>query len=191
MPTNFTQEERDVLTKKLFEKGIQLLKENGYKKMKVSLIAEAVGIGTGTFYHFFKSKDAYVIWLIQQRKKDAMNQFVQLALEYSDNIPMSALETYFNDMLTNYNIYRYLNQQEYDHLQKQYHLLQDREEKIEQQAHFMMSKLQTTKGVEAFKLFSEAYTILVIGTSDESKLNSAYTQDAIQALIHAACSILY
>ena len=41
-----------------------------------------------------------------------------------------------------------------------------RQSKIEENAKFMMSKLATTKSIDDFFLFSEAYTIIIIGTSD-------------------------
>ena len=191
MPTNFTQEERNLLLQKFYKQGDILLKTYGYKKMKVSLIADEIGIGTGTFYHFFKSKDEYVLWLIKKRKLDAMDQFNQLANKFPNGIPMHELESYFFNMITNYNIYRYLNQEEYNHLQNKYDLLKNRDQNIEETAKYMMQKLDTTKSIESFKQFSECYTMIIIGTSDLTKLNKQYTDDAIKALIHAACSFLY
>lgn len=53
--------------------GYDLIREVGLKKMKVSMIAERADIATGTFYHFFDSKEAYVKALLeaQDRKMQA------------------------------------------------------------------------------------------------------------------------
>ena len=191
MPTNFSQEQRDALFNKFYEQGDGLLSSLGYKKMKIVDIANAVGIGTGTFYNFFKSKDEYILWLIGKRKAEAIAKFNMLADEYDNQIPLFALEQYLYDMVSNYNIYRYLNQEEYNFLQDKYGLLDRRDEKIAENAIMMMSKLDTDKSIDSFKVFSEAYSIVVIGTSDLSKLNENYLDEAIRNLVNAAASILY
>lgn len=73
MPANFTQEQRQMIQEKLIAVGYDLIREVGLKKMKVSMIAERADIATGTFYHFFDSKEAYVKALIeaQDRKMQA------------------------------------------------------------------------------------------------------------------------
>lgn len=73
MPANFTQEQRQMIQEKLIAVGYDLIREVGLKKMKVSMIAERVDIATGTFYHFFDSKEAYVKALLeaQDRKMQA------------------------------------------------------------------------------------------------------------------------
>lgn len=73
MPANFTQEQRQMIQEKLIAVGYDLIREVGFKKMKVSMIAERADIATGTFYHFFDSKEAYVKALLeaQDRKMQA------------------------------------------------------------------------------------------------------------------------
>ena len=78
MPANFTEEQRQKIRDKLIAIGYDLIREMGLKKMKVSIIAERAEIATGTFYHFFESKEKYVAALmeeqdrIQQRKLGIM-----------------------------------------------------------------------------------------------------------------------
>lgn len=191
MPANFTKEEREVLIRKFYEQGYILLKSFGYKKLKVSDIASSVGIGTGTFYNFFKSKDEFIIWLIKTRKQEALDQFLSLSKEYPKGIPLKAMEEYLFKTISNYNIYRCLTQDDYNILQKKYGLLDNRFEKTEENGRLMMEKLATTKSIDDFLLFSEAYTIIIIGTSDLNKLNPQFTDKVIKELIHSACKFLY
>lgn len=64
MPTNFTKGQREVLYAKRIETGYTLIQEVGLKKMSIVLITKRVNIATGTFYHFFDSKEAFVQALI-------------------------------------------------------------------------------------------------------------------------------
>ena len=66
----FQEEERKEVRKKMLEAGIPLLKEYGMTHMSVSKIADAAGIGKSTFYNFFTSKEAYVLELIQYRRRE-------------------------------------------------------------------------------------------------------------------------
>lgn len=191
MPANFTKEEKVILIEKFYKQGYILLKKFGYKKLKIVDIASSVGIGTGTFYNFFKSKDEFIIWLIKKRKDETVEQFLSLSKEYPDGIPISAFEQFLFDTISYNNIYRCLTQDDYNILQEKYALLDSRNEKIEENAKFMMNKLATTKSIDDFFLFSEAYTIIIIGTSDLNKLNSNLTNTVIKTLIHSACQLLY
>ena len=69
MPANFTEEQRKSIRERLLDIGYQLIREVGLKKMKVSMIAERAEIATGTFYHFFESKEDYVQALIEAQEK--------------------------------------------------------------------------------------------------------------------------
>lgn len=191
MPANFTKEERETLIQKFYEQGYALLRSLGYKNLKISDITASLGIGTGTFYHFFKSKDEFILWLIRQRKQESLAQFLALSEEYPTGIPIEALEKYLYDVISNYNIYRCLSQRDYNLLQKKYALLERRTEKIAENGVLMMERLATSKTLDDFKRFAEAYTILIIGTSDQSKLDPDFSDQAIKALIHSACQLLY
>ena len=78
MPANFTEEQRSEIRKKLIDTGYELIREMGLKKMKVSVIAQRTDIATGTFYHFFESKEDYVAALIDEQGKEWQGQFFTL-----------------------------------------------------------------------------------------------------------------
>lgn len=76
MPANFTEEQKLEIREKLLTVGYELIREIGLKKMKVSIIAERSGIATGTFYHFFASKEAYVTALIDEQGRKYQEQIL-------------------------------------------------------------------------------------------------------------------
>jgi AcrR family transcriptional regulator len=53
----FTQKEKEVIFSKLRTSGEELFTKYGLKKVTVDDIAERVGIGKGTFYHFYSNKE--------------------------------------------------------------------------------------------------------------------------------------
>ena len=69
MPANFTEEQREQIREKLIGIGYDMIREIGLKRMKVSMIAKRADIATGTFYHFFDSKESFVIALIQEQDR--------------------------------------------------------------------------------------------------------------------------
>lgn len=187
MATSFSEEEREKIFKDLYEKGYLLLEERGMKQLTIKDLAESVGIGTGTFYNFFQNKEDFIIQLIRKRKEESMHKFEALSLKYQEGIPFEACKKYFLENLKENNIYRLLRQDEYDDLIKK----MPPEDHSLEMGKYILSKLKTKKKLEDFYLFSEAYKIIVIGSSDISKLNEQYLDQSLEQLVHAACSFLY
>ena len=67
-PRVFCEEEREGKRREMLETGFALLKEYGMTHMSVDKITSAVGLGKGTFYHFFKSKEDFVYQLIEYQR---------------------------------------------------------------------------------------------------------------------------
>lgn len=65
MPTRvFSEKERERIRQQMLEAGFPLLKEYGMTHTSISKITEAAGIAVGTFYKFWKNKEAYMAELI-------------------------------------------------------------------------------------------------------------------------------
>ena len=79
MPANFTEEQRTTIRARLITIGYDLIREMGLKKMKVSIIADRADIATGTFYHFFQSKEDYVTALIAEQGGAWQEQFFNIS----------------------------------------------------------------------------------------------------------------
>lgn len=56
----FNKEDRETLRRKMLQAGLPLLKQYGMTHMSVAKITDAAGIGTSTFYNFWKNKEEYV-----------------------------------------------------------------------------------------------------------------------------------
>ncbi|MCM1050166.1 MAG: TetR/AcrR family transcriptional regulator [Clostridiales bacterium] len=71
MPKIFSQEDRELLTNKILETGINKLETKRYKNISVEEIAADVGVAKGTFYSFFPSKEAFFYEVMQYIKEKA------------------------------------------------------------------------------------------------------------------------
>lgn len=58
MPRGFSEEERAHIEARLLETGRELFERQGLRKTNVAELADAAGIGKGSFYLFFPSKEA-------------------------------------------------------------------------------------------------------------------------------------
>jgi AcrR family transcriptional regulator len=66
MPKAFTDNEKELIKKRLLEQGYKLFSAYGLKKTNVEEIAKAAGISKGAFYHFYVSKEALFMDVIEQ-----------------------------------------------------------------------------------------------------------------------------
>ena len=96
MPANFTEEQRQDIREKLIRVGYDMIREMGLKKMKVSLIAQRAAIATGTFYHFFASKEAYVEALIQEQDLKMQAQLLPV-IQTSGKLTVEQAIRWFRD----------------------------------------------------------------------------------------------
>lgn len=74
----FSEEERKEIESKMFEAGMELIKEYGLTHASVTRITQAAGIGKSTFYNFFASKEEFVIALIRYERQKAMQMITGL-----------------------------------------------------------------------------------------------------------------
>ena len=189
MPANFTETEKQAIFSKLYEEGYKALEKCGLKKMNIRDLAKAVGIATGTFYNFFPGKEDFVYHLILKKREDSLSAFTNLSTKYPDGIPYSEASSFFYQNLKNNNIYQFLTEDECNMLIKKFHPDEDKHFLLT--AEFIMSKLATDKGQQEYALFNESYKILIIGTSDSSKINRKLLDSTLKPMVETACRLLY
>ena len=72
----FTDEQRDELRNAMLEAGFPLIKEYGVTHTTISKITNAAGIAKGTFYHFWKNKEEYLVTLIHYHRQKVLQLLV-------------------------------------------------------------------------------------------------------------------
>jgi len=75
----FSVSEKAAVKKRLNEKGIELFSKFGLKKTSIDDITKCAGIGRGTFYLFYRSKEDFFLSIIEETeqtvKKNIMGKF--------------------------------------------------------------------------------------------------------------------
>lgn len=73
MPKAFTEEERLKIKEKLMETALDLFHNKGTKSLSIAELTKRAGIAQGSFYHFWKDKDALIIELIVYRANQKLH----------------------------------------------------------------------------------------------------------------------
>ncbi len=64
MPPIFSSEDKEKIKQELLTTGMSVIKEKGIKKTSIDEITKRVGIAKGTFYHFYPSKQRFIMDII-------------------------------------------------------------------------------------------------------------------------------
>jgi AcrR family transcriptional regulator len=81
MPKAFTEQEKELIRKRLLEQGHRQFSAYGLRKTNIEELAEAAGISKGAFYLFYASKEALfmdVVEQIEQRFRQELLSMVDL-----------------------------------------------------------------------------------------------------------------
>ncbi|WP_458208878.1 TetR/AcrR family transcriptional regulator [Haladaptatus sp. NG-SE-30] len=84
MPS-FSEEKRDQVKESLRNTGRELFTRQGIRKTTISELTEPAGIGTGTFYQYFDSKEALYIDILEQESKEVIPRLLRESFETHDD----------------------------------------------------------------------------------------------------------
>ncbi|MCR5321520.1 MAG: TetR/AcrR family transcriptional regulator [Lachnospiraceae bacterium] len=70
-------DERIQIREKIIEAALELIKQLGVTHTSVSRITEQVGIGKGTFYHYFASKEELIYVLMEKQAEESGQDFLR------------------------------------------------------------------------------------------------------------------
>lgn len=99
MPANFTEKEREKIRCDLIDTGFQMSRECGLKGMTVSKLAERCHIAKGTFYHFFPSKEEFVLALFTEANRRETEELAVL-LRGRDKLPIDEMLLWYRSLFT-------------------------------------------------------------------------------------------
>lgn len=107
-PKIFSYAEREEIKIKMFEVGLELLKQYGMTHMSVEKITAAAGIGKSTFYNFFSSKEAF-IYALMQYERSLFWQYLDACLDGREKMTQREGEELLKKIIfSTSSVYQYL-----------------------------------------------------------------------------------
>jgi len=85
MPRGFSEDEKLKIRNKLIEKGSELFGRYGLKKTSIDDIVKAAGIAKGSFYKFFKTKEALCFACMEVQELAMQDKYLVPILTRSEN----------------------------------------------------------------------------------------------------------
>ncbi len=79
----FTDEEKKEIRKELMEVALDLFHDKGIKSLSIKELTKRVGIAQGSFYNFWKDKDALIIDLIAYRSDQKLKLIEEEGLNFT------------------------------------------------------------------------------------------------------------
>lgn len=78
MPKIVTNEERELIREAIYEKTVQLIKEKGIRAITVDDVVRAVGIGKGSFYSYYPSREACLFEVIKRCEREVFSRMEKM-----------------------------------------------------------------------------------------------------------------
>ncbi|MFZ5351333.1 MAG: TetR/AcrR family transcriptional regulator [Bacillota bacterium] len=77
MTKAFNDKEKEIIKRKLMEKGKEMFELYGLKKTSISDLTKAVGIAQGSFYSFFESKELLYYEIVEQIHEEIQEKLLK------------------------------------------------------------------------------------------------------------------
>ena len=99
MAKAFSEEEKELIKTKIMETALDLFHDKGTKALSIQELTRRVGIAQGSFYNFWKNKDALVLDVMRYRSKQKL-EIVEQRFDESLKNPVGFLTQiiYVNSM---------------------------------------------------------------------------------------------
>lgn len=70
----FSDDEKESIKSSLVSKGLELFRNQGLKEVSIRTLTQAAGIAQGGFYTFFKDKEDFILYLIELRVSQKLDE---------------------------------------------------------------------------------------------------------------------
>ncbi|HAS72597.1 MAG TPA: hypothetical protein DCS67_00460 [Clostridiales bacterium UBA8960] len=117
MPNIYTDEVKLNIKTDLMNEARHVIIRDGYNKLRIENLTKKVGIAQGTFYHFFKTKEALILEMALSYQHD-VDAHVKELIAHNGFITSDDFTRIYQNMFLSdeNNIFRYLRRADIEHL---------------------------------------------------------------------------
>lgn len=98
MPAIFTEERKKQIRKQLLDDGRKMLLKQGITKMNLNELARKAGIAKGTFYHFFPSKQEFILEIIHSYQNEKIEELKQLVVNKQEKLTIEETKVWYKTL---------------------------------------------------------------------------------------------
>ncbi len=193
MPPIFSFEKREEIHVTLLEIGIRMIKEKGIKRMTIDDVAEQAGIGKGTFYHFFKSKEWFVHDVIQFSKEkiyDTINKAIAERGGIDKETFLHLLRTF--SFTGENNIISFMSMEDEEWLRKklpgEYSLNPEKEEKT---ADLIFKQMIGARSSLNYHVIANMIKIMAMASENKAELHQDALEENLSLMTDMLCNYIY
>lgn len=191
MPAIFNEKNRIFYEQRLLETGLELIKQNGLKGLRIDTITRKAGFAKSTFYTFFSSKEEFINKIaVYERKKT--QEALQQSLDQNGKMNKETAKKFFAiQFLSDANIYPYLSTEDYEYLKARCpELFQLNPQSDEENTKWLLSKMGTSNECD-WKLFSNYIKAIVTVTIHAENLYKDRYRETIEQMIDGLVNYLF
>ena len=181
----FKEEEKETLKRKMLEAGLPLLKQYGLTHMSVAKITAVAGIGTSTFYSFWKNKEEFVVSLSNYQETRILQKILTPEMKAGKVKPGKEEVRRFLKDLTDesVSIIPWLNLEDESRLFQHSDALIPDEEKESEKTENLLAMVEGVRQDIHPAVIANLVKILALSVESASELHSSAYNETIDCLI--------
>lgn len=180
-PQIFKEEEREEKRIEMLEKGFVLLKEYGMTHMSVNKITSAVGLGKGTFYHFFDSKEDFVYQLIEHQRTKFWG-YMEMLKDGKEKMTEENGKVLLRGIICNEDsVYQYLSMNEAKDVSEKSDSMPNLEEEAEV-LKFLFDNIENVRSEPNYGVISNLLKIMAMAAGSKKYLHESKYDETLDSL---------
>ena len=189
----FTDEQRDELRNAMLEAGFPLIKEYGVTHTTISKVTNAAGIAKGTFYHFWKNKEEYLVTLIHYHRQKVLQLLVgEDVLSGKRKLGREDVRLYFRYLVDREkSIYAHMTLEDESRIMLNTSEFEPDEEKESNIASRLLGMLDGVRENVDLLLLANMTKILVLTAEAKDELHASAYEKTIETLLDKIMDLIF
>lgn len=189
----FSKEEKEQLKITMLEAGFPLIKEYGMTHTTVSKVTDSAGIAKGTFYHFWKDKEHYMVDLIAYHRKKMIPKLVnQDVMTGKKKLGRKEAAAYFHMIVDpEISIYPHMTLEDEAKLINNTNAFIPDTEKESSIVGGLLNHLENVRENPDLLLIANMSKVLVITAESKQELHEKVYQKTIDTLIESILNLIF